>query len=110
MRSSVVLPAVLLALLLIGCGGDDETTSIPAGPSGTSGPQGASGGGGMTAKQYGAASIPAQLAAVQDAADANPDCSGTNTNAGSSFQVDVSIQAANSDPDTPLAQIVANNC
>ena len=105
-----MLTAVLLALLLIGCGGDDETTSIPAGPSGTSGAQGASGGGGMTAKELLDASIPAQVAAVQDAADADPDCSRTNTNAGSSFQVDVSIQAANSDPDTPLAQIVANNC
>lgn len=92
-----------------GCGGGDDTTSTPApGASGTSGPQGS--GGGMTAKEFLDASIPDEVAAVQDAADANPDCSATNTDAGSDFQVQVAIDSASADPNTPIAEIVANNC
>jgi hypothetical protein len=111
MRTVLALGAVLMVLGATGCGGGDDTTSTPAaGASGTSGPQGSGSGGGMTAKEFLDASIPDEVAAVQDAADANPDCSATNTDAGSDFQVQVAIDSASADPNTAIAEIVANNC
>lgn len=103
-----MLPVVLVALHVSGCGGDDDTTSTTA-ASGTSGAQG-SAAGGMTAKEFLDASIPDEVAAVQEAADANPACADVNTDAGSDFQVQVAIGATEADPGTPISELVANNC
>lgn len=111
MRSAIALPTLLVALLVAGCGGgDDSTSSTPVGASGATGAQGSSGGSGMTAKQFIDASIPDEVAAVQEAADANPACAGTNTDAGSDFQVTIAIEVTKADPNTPISQIVADNC
>jgi hypothetical protein len=111
MRSAIVLPIVLVALLIAGCGGgDDSTSSTVAGPTGATGGQGSAGGTGMTAKEFIDASIPDEVAAVQEAADANPACAGTNTDAGSDFQVTIAIEVAKADPDTPISEMVADHC
>jgi hypothetical protein len=109
MRTLIALTSLAATLALVSCGGDDETTSA-AGPTGTSGAQGATAGAEMTAKEFIDASIPDEVAAVQEAAEATPQCEGANTNAGSDFQVQVAIDAAQADPDTPLAEIVAGAC
>ena len=64
----------------------------------------------MTAGEFIDASIPDEVAAVQEAAEAAPGCSGANTDAGSDFQVQVAIDAAQADADTPLSEIVAEAC
>jgi hypothetical protein len=111
MRSAIVLPIVLVALFIAGCGGgDDSTSSAAAGPTGATGAQGTAGGTGMTAKDFSDASIPDQVAAVQEAADTNPVCADANTDAGSDFQVTIAIELAKADPDTPISEIVADNC
>jgi hypothetical protein len=110
MRRLIPLAAVLLALGLAACGGDDETspssTTTPAGATGTQG----TGGDEMTASEFIAASIPDEIDAVTQAAEANPDCASADTSAGSDFQVAVAIDAASADPDTPISEIVAGNC
>ncbi len=110
MRSLIALAAALLTLAFASCGGDDETTTSAAGASGTSGAQGPTAGAEMTASEFIDASIPDEVAAVQEAAEASPGCSNANTDAGSDFQVEVAIDAASADPDTPLSEIVADAC
>ena len=111
MRSAVVLPILVAALAVAGCGGGDDSTSTPSvGASGTSGAQGSTGGTGMTAREFIDASIPDEVAAVQESAEANPACAGTNTDAGSDFQVTVAIEVAKADPDASIDEIVADNC
>jgi hypothetical protein len=111
MRSLIPLTAVLLALGFAGCGGGDDTSSTTAGASGATGAQGAAGSSSeMTASEFIDASLPDEIKAVQQAAEANPDCADANTDAGSDFQVGVAIDAASADPDTPISEIVADNC
>jgi hypothetical protein len=109
MRTPILLSAVLIAVALASCGGDDET-SPTAGASGASGPQGSTADTGMTAREFIDASIPDEVAAVQEAAEANPACAGTNTDAGSDFQVEVAIDVTKAEPDTPISEIIADNC
>jgi hypothetical protein len=110
MRRLILLAAVLLALGFAACGGDDETSSATtATPAGATGTQGAAGGE-MTASEFIAASIPDEIDAVTQAAEANPDCGSADTSAGSDFQVAVAVDAASADPDTPISEIVADNC
>jgi hypothetical protein len=109
MRRLLPLAAVLLALGFAACGDDDETSST-AGATGASGTAGPATAGAMTAGEFLKASIPDQIEAVADAAAANPDCADADTSAGSDFQVQVAIDAAGTDPDTPLAEVVADNC
>jgi hypothetical protein len=97
MRTLIALTAAAVALVVASCGGDDEATTAP-------------GAGAMTAKEFIDASIPAEVAAAQEAADATPACSGANTDAGSDFQVQVAIDASQAEPDRPLAEIVAGAC
>jgi hypothetical protein len=110
MRRLIFLLAVLLALGLGACGGDDETASTAdaAGATGVQGPT--SNGGELTASEFIDASIPDEIEAVQEAAEANPDCADADTAAGSDFQVSVAIDAASADPDTPISEVVAGNC
>jgi hypothetical protein len=109
MRRLSVFSAVVLALSCTACGGDDETTSTSTGASGTSGAQGPANTD-MTASEFIAASTTAQLDAVAQAADDNPDCAKVDTAAGGDFQVNVAIDATTAAPDTPLSEIVADNC
>ena len=110
MRVAASLCAVLLAVAFAACGGDDETTSSTTGASGTSGAQGSAGSSELTASAFIAASIPDQIDAVQQAVDDNPDCSGVDASPGSDFQVNVAIDAASADPDTPISEVVADSC
>jgi hypothetical protein len=109
MRTLLSVTAVLLTITLAACGGDDETTST-TGASGASGAQGATVDANMTASEFIAASIPDELAAVDQAVADNDACSGVDTAPGGDFQVAVAIDAASAPPDTPLSEIVADNC
>ncbi|HEY8001949.1 MAG TPA: hypothetical protein VID76_08440 [Solirubrobacterales bacterium] len=109
MRPVLPLVAVLIALSFTACGGNDETTLSTSGASGTSGAQGPANTD-MTASEFIAASTTAQLDAVAQAAEDNPDCAKVDTAAGGDFQVNVAIDATTAAPDTPLSQIVADNC
>jgi ABC-type glycerol-3-phosphate transport system substrate-binding protein len=109
MRRSAPLLLVLLALGLTACGGDDETATT-TGASGITGAQEPATDAEITAGDFMDASIPDQIQAVQEAAEANPECADADTAAGSDFQVGVAIDAASVDPQTPLAEIVADNC
>lgn len=113
MRSLFAVTAVLVLLSFAACGGDDDeetpTTGV-TGATGATGAQGVSAGTDLTAEDYIAASIPDQVEAVQDAVAADSACEGIDATAGSDFQVDVSIAAASAEPDTPLAEVVSDEC
>jgi hypothetical protein len=64
----------------------------------------------MTADDYIAASIPDQVEAVQDAVAADSACEGVDAQPGGDFQVDVAIAAASAEPDTPLSEVVSDQC
>jgi hypothetical protein len=107
MRRLLFLLAIVSLLGIAGCGDDDETT--PA--TGTSGPAGSTSGDFMTAKQFIDASLPDQIEEVETIVGITPECEGVKTN--EDFQVSVSInaaQAAGASPDTPLEDIVADQC
>ncbi len=108
MRRLIPLAAVLLTLGFAACGGDDESTTT-AGATGATGAQGPSTAA-MTASEFIEASIPDEIEAVKQAVEDNPDCDGVDTAPGGDFQVSVAIDAASAEPDTPLAEIVADNC
>ncbi len=108
MRRLIPLFAVLLALGLATCGGDDETSSTTAATSGATGAQGT--GRELTASEFVEAPIPDEIEAVKQAVADNPDCADADTAPGSDFQVSVAIDAASAEPDTPISEIVADNC
>lgn len=108
MRIAAAITAALLVLGLVACG-DDETTSIPAGATGATGAQGVESEA-MTVDEYLDASIPEQLAAVEDAVKADDRCGGADTSPGGELQVSVAIDAAAAESDQPLSEIVAENC
>jgi len=110
MRRLLALAATTLALSLSACGGDDSSTTATTGASGASGAAGATGGTDMTASEFIDASIPDEIEAVQSAVDANPQCAGVDAKPGGDFQVNVAIDAASADPDTPISEVVADNC
>ncbi len=104
----LALPATLATVLIFAaCGGGDDSSTSTTGASGASGAQGDTG---MTASEFIAASIPDQLEAVQGIVDATPACAGVDDAAGGDFQVNVAIDAASSTPETPIDEIVADNC
>ena len=109
MRSLISLGAVLLALGFAACDVGNET-SATSGATGTTGVQGPAGDAELTASEFVKASAIDQIEAVTRAAEDNPDCAKADTAAGSDFQVSVAIDASNADPDTPIAEIVADNC
>jgi hypothetical protein len=113
MRRLLAVTAALALLSFAACGGDDEEdspTTGATGATGATGEQGASAGTDLTADEYIAASIPDQVEAVQDAVAADPECEGVDAEAGGDFQVDVAINAASAEPDTPLSEVVADQC
>jgi hypothetical protein len=110
MRRLLSLAAVLAMLSLAACGDDEETT--PAGDTGgATGVQDTSSGDFFTAKQFLDASLPDQVEEVRTIAGITPECEGVKAN--EDFQVSVSInaaQAAGAAPDTPMQEIVADQC
>jgi hypothetical protein len=108
MRRLIPLMATLLALGFAACGSDDET-SPTTGATGATGAQGPSDGD-LSASEFIEASIPDEIEAVKQAVADNPDCGGVDTAPGSDFQVSVAIDAASAEPDTPVSEIVADNC
>jgi hypothetical protein len=110
MRRLAALALLLPALGLTACGGDDDTTSIPEGPTGTSGVQGPVESEDVTVEEFLAAPTSEQLGLVEDAAAGIPDCDGLDTSPGSDLQVAVAIDATVAEPETPLAEIVADAC
>ena len=64
----------------------------------------------LTASEFIEASIPDQIEAVTQAAEDNRTAPSVDTAPGSDFQVSVAIDAASADPDTPISEIVADNC
>ena len=106
----LIAPTAVLALLSFGaCGGDDETTA-DSGASGTTGLQNVESDAGLTASEFIDAPIPDQANEVRDLVEANPDCAGVDAKPGSDLQAAVAINAAQASPDTPLAEIVADQC
>jgi hypothetical protein len=102
--------AVLFTFALAACGGDDEADSTTAaGATGTAGAE-SSASSEMTASEFVAASIPDEIEAVTEAAEANSECANADTAPGSDFQVAVAIDAAQAPPDTPISEVVADNC
>ena len=110
MRRLTPLLALLLALSFVACGGGDDSTSATTGASGTSGAQGSTGGSELTSSEFIDASLPDEIKAVEEAVEANPDCSGVDPKPGEDFQVNVAIDAASAPPDTPISEVVADNC
>ena len=116
MRRLAATTAILAALALAACGGDDETTTTTT-TSGTSGASGASGetgsttGSDMTAGEFIDASLPDEIKAVEDIVATNPDaCGNVDPKPGEDFQVSVAVNAAQASPDTPLEDVVLDEC
>jgi hypothetical protein len=109
MRRLAALVLVLPALALAACG-EEDTTSIPEIPTGATGAGGPVDSSSMTVEESLGLSTADQLAAVEDAVDANPDCEGVDTSPGGDLQVAVAIDATVAVPDTPLADVVADRC
>ena len=103
MRGLICAPAVVLALGLAACGGDDETTT-------TSGTQGADSGGEMTAGKFIDASIPDEVAAVQEAAEAAPSAQARTPTPAATSRSRWRSTPPRRTPDTPLSEIVAEAC
>src|SRR5215208_4403745 len=96
MRRLAATTAILAALALTACG-DDETTTT----TGTD----------MTAGEFIDASLPDEIKAVEDIVAANPDaCGNVDPKPGEDFQVSVSVNAAQASPDTPLEDVVVDEC
>ncbi len=123
-RPAAVLAAALIAasLALAACGGDDDedTTSATTATTTTSGATGATGADDttsgdatydITAGDFIAASLPDQVKAVQDyVADSPDECGNVDAEGGSDFQVAVAINAATVEPDTPLPDVILEEC
>ena len=116
--------AVAATLGLAACGGDDDddaattsaaTTTTTTGATGATGADDTTDTGGasydITAGDFIAASLPDQVKAVQDyVADSPDECGDVDTKGGSDFQVAVAINAATVEPDTPLADVILQEC
>jgi hypothetical protein len=123
-RIAALLAAALAAaaLGLAACGGDDDedttaaatTTTTTSGATGATGSDDGDSGGAsydITAEEFVASSLPDQIAAVEDyVADAPDECGGVDTKGGSDFQVAVAISAASAEPETPLADVILQEC
>jgi hypothetical protein len=112
---------VALALALAACGGDDddETTATPTTTAGATGATGATGAEGapegaaydITAQEYLDASIPDQIKAMKEFVEDNPDeCEGQDAEGGGNFPQGVGIAAATVEPDTPMSEVILQEC
>jgi hypothetical protein len=123
-RALLVAAMVAAALALAACGGDDDEDTTATEPTtatttaGATGPTGAgddtAGDGAsydITAGEFIESSLPDQVKAVQDYVKDSPDeCGGVDAKGGSDFQVAVAINAATVEPDTPLADVILQEC
>ena len=100
----VVAAAGLLALG--GCGGDDDE---PA-DSGATGAQGASGAEGtdVTAEEFLVKLLPEKELAIEGVVASEPDCEGLKVEP--SLVLVISDAASEADPDTPLTELVVEEC
>jgi hypothetical protein len=116
MTRALATALTIAAMTAFGCGGDDETTTSapPATTSaGASDAEQTAGGASydITAGEFIDASLPDEVEAVKDFVDDNPDlCGDVSAEGGGDFQVGVAIQAASVSPDTPLSEIVSQEC
>lgn len=100
------LAIVSSVLALVACGDDEGSSS---GASGASGPHGAGSTAELTAKEFNEAPIPDELEAVEDLAAANPGCAGVDARS-EGFRQRVFIAAVQASAQTPMAEIVAEQC
>ena len=122
LAASLAAALVTVSLGLAACGGDDDddaattsaTTSATSGATGATGAGDTTGTGAtydITAQEFVAASLPDQIKAVEDyVADSPDECGDADTKGGSDFQVAVAIAAASADPETPLADVILQEC
>ena len=106
MRTALVL--VLAALAVVGCGGDDDDAASE--PPTTSGPEGFVEGApyDITVEEFIAELQPDKQEILKDfAADAEA-CAGAKVDAG--FVLLVTAAASDASPDTPLADVVEEQC
>lgn len=100
--------AVILALTLGACGGEDDAPS----KSGATGTQGATGVEGsaedITAEEFLAKLLPEKELAVEGVVASEPSCEGVKVEP--SLILVISDAAANADPETPLAELVEAEC
>jgi hypothetical protein len=98
---------VAAVLALSGCGGDDE----PADSGGT-GAQGASGaesaGADITAEEFLVKLLPEKEVAVEAVIATEPECEGVKVEP--SLVLVISDAASNADPETPLTELVTEEC
>jgi hypothetical protein len=117
--TALVAALAALALALAACGGDDDdeptatTPTITAGATGATGAEGAPEGAAydITSQEYLDAAIPDQAKAVEDYVADNPEeCGDADPEPGGDFQVGVAIAAAQASPDTPLTDVISEEC
>jgi ABC-type glycerol-3-phosphate transport system substrate-binding protein len=115
-RRALVTTMVLAALALGACGGDDDEEMTPTTTAGATGATGAQDTGGgasydITAGEFIQASIPDQIKAVQDFVADNPDvCANVDPKPGDNFMQGVAIAAASGDTETPLSEVIPQEC
>jgi hypothetical protein len=98
---------VAAVLALSGCGGDDEPAD-----SGATGAQGASGaetaGADITAEEFLMKILPEKEVAVEAVIATEPECEGVKVEP--SLVLVISDAASKADPETPLAELVTEEC
>lgn len=118
LTTALIAALAALALALAACGGDDDETTATT-PTTTAGATGATGdedaGDGVTyditSQEYLDAAIPDQAEAVEDYVADNPEeCGNADPEPGGDFQVGVAIAAAQASPDTPLTDVISEEC
>ncbi len=105
------LALVIAGLALGACGDDEETAATTTGADAQTTDAGQAGARAeITAKQFIAASIPEQVHEVRRLVAEVPACGEVDASPGGDFQIAIAINAAQAKPETPLAEIVADQC
>jgi hypothetical protein len=98
-------PTILAALwLAVGCGGDDDDAAPEAGASGAAGVAPV----GITVGEFIAELRPDKQAILETVVAETPACKGVEVDSG--FVLLVSAQAIDADQQSPLAELVAEQC
>jgi hypothetical protein len=114
-RKALSISLVLAALALGACGGDDDEEPAAPATTGATGATGADDTGGasydVSAGDFIAGSLPDQIKAVEDYVADNPDaCANVDPKPSENFMQGVAIAAASGDPETPVSEIIAQEC
>ena len=96
------------ALALGGCGGDDDQEPADSGSTGAQGATGASAASELTAEEFLPLLAPEKKEAVENVLDATPECDGVSPDI--SLVLLLSDEASQADPETMLAELVAEHC